>query len=144
MLPLNSPEDKCLQVSVLLHQLFIDSPESSWDGQYLPLASSNMASRQQVFSESAKILELISDGAGAPDLEHQVGPRAQGLCFKTPATENYRPPEILVDVKGQVPCKIPSHGRWGAESHRGGCVLCSQHLRRQKGAVGREGRSLRS
>ena len=102
---------------------FFDSPASSWDGQYLPLASSNMASRQQVFSESAKILEPISDGAGAPDLEHQLGPRAQGLCFKTPGTENYRPPEILVDVKGQVPCTLPSHGRWGAESHRGLCAV---------------------
>ena len=144
MLPLNSPEDKCLQVSVLLHQLFIDSPESSWDGQYLPLASSKMASRQRVFSEPARILEPISGGAGTPHLQHQVGPSNQSFCFKTPATEKYRRPDILVEVKGQVPCTLPSHGRWGAESHRGGCVLCSQHLRRQKGAVGREGRSLRS
>ena len=75
--------------------LFLNSPESSWDGQYLPLASSKMASRQRVFSEPAKILEPISGGAGTPNLEHQVGPRDQGLCFKTPATEKYRPPEIL-------------------------------------------------
>ena len=123
---------------------YLDPPESSWDGQYLPLASSKMASRQQEFSEPAQILEPISGGAGTPHLQHQVGPSNQSFCFKTPATEKYRRPGILVEVKGQVPCTLPSHGRWGAESHRGGCVLCSQHLRRQKGAVGREGRSLRS
>ena len=102
---------------------FFDSPESSWDGQYLPLASSKMASRQRVFSEPAQILEPISGGAGTPHLQHQVGPSNQSFCFKTPATEKYRRPDILVEVKGQVPCTLPSHGRWGAESHRGLCAV---------------------
>ena len=55
---------------------YLDSPESSWDGQYLPLASSKMASRQQVFSEPAQILEPISGGAGTP--RWGPGPRVSG------------------------------------------------------------------
>ena len=49
---------------------FLDSPESSWDGRHLPLASSKMPSKQWMFSEPAKILEPISWRT-----EHQVGPR---------------------------------------------------------------------
>ena len=39
---------------------FFDSPESSWGGSHLPLASSKMPSKQRMFSEPAKILEPIS------------------------------------------------------------------------------------
>ena len=55
---------------------YLDSPESSWDGQYLPLASSKMASRQQEFSEPAQILEPISGGAATP--RWGPGPRVSG------------------------------------------------------------------
>ena len=44
------------------------------------LASSKMPSKQRVFSESAKILEPISE-----EMNTRWGPGIQGLCFKTSA-----------------------------------------------------------
>ena len=85
-MPLTNTADRCLQDPGVPHQLFFffDSPEME-DGRRLPLASSKIPSKQQMFSEPAKILEPISWRT-----EHQVVPRNPEYLM-----QEYRPLEII-------------------------------------------------